>query len=197
MTDDREGTDRTLRIVLGSVLLAAIGGGAVDLYLDAPDSIWSPHVIYEIALVFAAIAAFVYLWRGWWIARGELRETQDMLAEQRLERDAWRASAESLLAGLGKAIDERFRAWDLTGTEKEVALLLLKGKSHKEIAYSTGRSERTVRQHGVSVYQKSRLAGRAELAAFFLDGVMLPGSGLENATNSPQHNHAITKDTVT
>lgn len=171
--------------MLGSVLLAAIIGGALDLYLDAPDSIWSMHVIYEIVLVLAAMGAFVYLWRGWWAARGELRETQDQLAEQRRERDAWRASAESALAGLGEAIDERFRAWGLTSSEKEVALLLLKGKSHKEIAYSKGRSERTVRQHAVAVYQKSRLAGRAELAAFFLDGVMLPASGLENAPVRP------------
>ena len=182
MTDERDGTDRTLRIVLGGVLVAAIVGGSVDLYLDAPDSLWSLHVVYEVALVLAAMGAFVYLWHGWWAARSELRQTQDMLAEQAVERDAWRASAESALAGLGKAIDERFKAWGLTGTEKEVALLLLKGKSHKEIAYSTGRSERTVRQHAVSVYQKSRLAGRAELAAFFLDGVMLPGPGLENAS---------------
>lgn len=193
--DERDGTDKTLRIVLGSVLVAAAIGGAVDLYLDAPDTIWSLHVIYEVVLVLAAMAAFVYLWRGWWVARSELLETQDMLAEQRVERDAWRASAESALAGLGKAIDERFKAWGLTGTEKEIALLLLKGKSHKEIAYSTGRSERTVRQHAVSVYQKSKLAGRAELAAFFLDGVMLPDSGLENASLAPANRETI-EDTL-
>ena len=195
--DERDGTDRTLRVVLGTVLMAAIVGGAVDLYLDAPDSIWSLHVIYEIVLVLAAMAAFVYLWRGWWVARSELRETRDILAEQRLERDAWRASAESALSGLGKAIDERFKAWGLTVTEKEVGLLLLKGKSHKEIAYSTGRSERTVRQHAVSVYQKSKLAGRAELAAFFLDGLMLPASGLENASTSSRDTHATTEDKAT
>jgi hypothetical protein len=38
----------------------------------------------------------------------------------------------------------------------------------------TGRRERTVRQHGVVVYQKSGLAGRAELAAYFLEDLMLP-----------------------
>jgi DNA-binding NarL/FixJ family response regulator len=38
----------------------------------------------------------------------------------------------------------------------------------------TGRSERTVRQHAVAVYEKSGLHGRSELAAFFLDAVLLP-----------------------
>jgi DNA-binding NarL/FixJ family response regulator len=97
-----------------------------------------------------------------------------MLAEHAAERDAWRASAEAALAGLGRAIDERFDAWGLTPAEREVALLLLKGRSHKQIAFDTGRSERTVRQHAVSVYQKSRLNGRAELSAFFLEGILLP-----------------------
>jgi DNA-binding NarL/FixJ family response regulator len=55
-----------------------------------------------------------------------------------------------------------------------VALLLLKGHGHKQIAAMTGRSERTVRQHAVAVYEKSGLHGRAELAAFFLDAVPLP-----------------------
>ena len=56
----------------------------------------------------------------------------------------------------------------------KAAVKTVKGKSHKAIAYETGRSERTVRQHAVTVYQKSGLAGRAELAAFFLEGLVLP-----------------------
>jgi DNA-binding NarL/FixJ family response regulator len=55
-----------------------------------------------------------------------------------------------------------------------VALLLLKGYGHKQVAARTDRSERTVRQHAVSVYSKSGQGGRAELAAFFLEGLMLP-----------------------
>jgi DNA-binding NarL/FixJ family response regulator len=99
-----------------------------------------------------------------------------MLAEHAAERDAWRASAQAALAGLASAIDERFGAWALTPTERDVALRLLKGHSHKQIAFETERSERTVRQHAVAVYEKSGLRGRAELAAFFLEDLMLPAS---------------------
>ena len=52
--------------------------------------------------------------------------------------------------------------------------MLLKGLGHKQIAAATGRSERTVRQHAGVVYEKSGLGGRAELAAFFLQDLMLP-----------------------
>jgi DNA-binding NarL/FixJ family response regulator len=71
-------------------------------------------------------------------------------------------------------VDEQFGAWHLTPAEREVAMLLLKGHGHKQIAAATGRSERTVRQHAVAVYQKSGLQGRAELAAFFLEDLTVP-----------------------
>jgi DNA-binding CsgD family transcriptional regulator len=157
------------------VLIATIVGGGVDLVLDAPESWLSVHVAYEVALIAAALVTSIVLWRGWWQSRRGLVEARHQLAEQAAERDAWRASAEAALAGLGRSIDERFSAWGLTPAEREVALLLLKGQSHKQIAFATGRSERTVRQHAVAIYQKSRLGGRAELAAFFLEDLMLPG----------------------
>ncbi len=94
--------------------------------------------------------------------------------QQRGERDAWRERAETLLRGLGEAIDAQLREWQLTPPERDTALLLLKGYGHKEIASLAGRSERTVRQHAVAVYRKSGLGGRAELAAFFLEDLLLP-----------------------
>lgn len=57
------------------------------------------------------------------------------------------------------------------------ALLLLKGLSHKVIAEVRATSERTVRQQALAVYRKAGLAGRAELAAFFLEDLLLPGGG--------------------
>jgi DNA-binding CsgD family transcriptional regulator len=172
--DDLDGSALGLRWLLAAVLLLAIVGGGIDLWLDAPDSWWSLHVFYEVVLIAGAVASFVALWSGWWRARRWLAETRRALEEQRAERDAWRESARSALDGLGRAMDERFVAWGLTPAEREVALGLLKGRSHKVIAYESGRSERTVRQHAVAVYQKSVLGGRAELSAFFLEGVMLP-----------------------
>ena len=174
--DDRYDNDRTLRALLALVLCATIVGGAIDLFLDAPESWTSPHVLYEVALILAAMATSIVLWRGWWKSRRRLDEARQTLAEHTLERDAWRASAESALAGLGHAISERFTSWGLTPAEREVALFLLKGRSHKQIAFATGRSERTIRQHAVAVYQKSALNGRAELAAFFLEDIPLPES---------------------
>jgi DNA-binding CsgD family transcriptional regulator len=158
-----------------AILLVVIGlGGAIDLALDRPTEWLSFHVIYEVALVLGSLATAVWLARGWGGAVATNRRLRRTLAERQAERDAWQASAEQALAGLGSAIDTQFTSWGLTPAEREVALLVLKGHGHKEIAVRTGRSERTVRQHAGAAYEKAGLGGRAELAAFFLEGVALP-----------------------
>ena len=163
-----------LRLPLTLLLLAIVIGGAVDLALDAPDAWGSFHMLYEVALIIGALGLVAWLWRGWWRADASAGALRRSLAERQAERDAWRGRAERALEGLGSAVDEQFGAWQLTPAEREVALLLLKGRGHKQIAAATGRSERTVRQHAVSVYQKSALQGRAELAAFFLEDLAIP-----------------------
>jgi DNA-binding CsgD family transcriptional regulator len=162
---------------LATAFLGAIAlGGAIDLSLDRPATLWSFHVLFELALLGFALGAVAYLWLGWRSAGRMLERTRGELAARAAERDAWRARAEKLLRGLGEEIDRQLRAWGLTPAERETALLLLKGCGHKEIAQIQQKSERTVRQHAVAVYRKSGLSGRAELAAFFLEDLLLPAS---------------------
>lgn len=165
---------RTMRMVLAGLLAAIVVGGAVDLLLDAPERWLSPHVVYELLLIGGAVAASVWLWRAWRAAAASAASLEHSLAERIAERDAWRDRARQSLESLGQAVNDQFEGWGLTPSEREVALLLLKGHGHKQIAADTGRSERTVRQHAVTVYRKAGLGGRAELAAFFLEDLRLP-----------------------
>ena len=163
-----------VRLVVSAVLVVITVGGAVDLYFDAPRNWLTPHVLIELTLIAVSAGVAIYLWREWSLAVAWLAGARASVFAREAERDAWRQRAEAALDGLGRAIDDQFTAWGLTPSEREVALFLLKGHGHKKIAAVTHRSERTVRQHAVTVYEKSGLAGRAELAAFFLEGLMLP-----------------------
>jgi DNA-binding CsgD family transcriptional regulator len=170
-----------LLLVLIVVLAVDVIGGTTSLLLDHPRTLNSFHVIFEVTSILFSVGASFLLWRGWWrtghelgLTRTSLAESQRTLAMREAERDTWRESANQALAGLGQAIDRQFRAWQLTPTEREIALRLLQGHGHKVIAAETGRSERTVRQHAVMIYQKSGLGGRAELAAFFLQDLRVP-----------------------
>lgn len=71
--------------------------------------------------------------------------------------------------GLSAEVDRQFDLWRFTGAEKDVAWLLVKGLSSKEIASIRGSSEKTVRQQSLAIYSKAKVSGRAELAAFFLE----------------------------
>jgi DNA-binding CsgD family transcriptional regulator len=97
----------------------------------------------------------------------------------RVQGQRWRSEARSLLNGLGQAIDAQFSRWNLTEAEREVALLLLKGLSTKEIAAVRASSERTVREQARSIYSKAGLTGRAALSAFFLEDLLAPIEGLK------------------
>ena len=147
-------------------------------------------MLFELGMVGLSLAFAVVLWRGWWRAERSLADvrhslalTRRDLAARQAERDAWRRSAEGALAGVRQAIERQLDAWELTGAEREIALLLLKGHGHKQVAALTGRSERTVRQHAVAVYRKAGISGRAELAAFFFDGLL--GADAAGVTSVP------------
>lgn len=170
-----------LPLFIMAVLAIIAAAGVVDLILDRPETFWSSHVAFEGTTVLISLSCIVFLYRGWRRTSTDLERTERSLAltrrslaEQRAERDAWRESAQGALAGLSREIDRQFERWRLTPTEREIALLLLQGHGHKQIAAITSRSERTVRQHAVSVYEKGGVSGRAELAAFFLQDLMLP-----------------------
>jgi DNA-binding CsgD family transcriptional regulator len=105
----------------------------------------------------------------------------------RREGTEWRARVQEMMRGLGAAIDQQFEGWHLTPAEKDVALLLLKGLSHKEVAALRGRAERTVRQQALAVYRKSKLSGRASLSAYFLEDLLLPS--LDTTSEGTNESH--------
>jgi DNA-binding CsgD family transcriptional regulator len=119
----------------------------------------------------------------------EARDLRDQAHELTADLDAtrqeaarWRRDAGDLIAGLGAAIDRQLDRWGLSPAEKDIALLLLKGLSHKEIAGIREVSETTVRQQARSIYRKAGLSGRNDLAAFFLEDLLGP----TEVTSTPQ-----------
>jgi len=94
----------------------------------------------------------------------------------RVHGQRWRAEARLLIDGLGKAMDEQFARWNLTQAERDVALLLMKGLSLKEVATVRATNERTVRSQARMLYSKAGLSGRAALSAFFLEDLLAPAA---------------------
>ena len=146
-----------------------------DVVADAVVGAGLAHISVEVAEVAASLAGFVYMWSQLRSAEARARDLERDLDGTRADLARWRSEAQDHLRGLGAAIDRQFERWQLTPAEREVGLLLLKGLSLKDVAELRATSERTVRQQSLAIYRKAGLAGRAELAAFFLEDLLLPG----------------------
>lgn len=165
--------------------LAALIGGvglfvALEKYEEPDLSIGELLLeLVEIVPVVAASVGVALLFRVSERQRDEhLRVIRD-LELARVQGQRWRSESRALLNGLVEAIEAQFSRWNLTEAEREVALLLLKGLTLKEVATVRAASERTVREQARSIYTKAGLSGRAALSAFFLEDLLAPIEGLE------------------
>jgi len=175
ISDTRERGPRPLRLIL---LFAAI---AVLMAVDLADDLGSRtdplHLALETAVFSLAAGGAVLLWREVAEARAEAVQLGRDLQAAQADAQRWRDDARDALAGLGAAMGRQFTRWSLTDAERGVALLLLQGLSHKEIASSRDTGERTVRQQALAIYRKAGVHSRAELAAFFLRDVPPASAG--------------------
>jgi len=153
-------------------LIAVLMG--VDTVIDYRQSGSFAAQTFEM-LVFAAALAGIAV-HAWQLASARSRSEAlgRELTETRADAQRFSREAQEALKGLGAAIDGQFDKWGLSPAERDVALLQLKGLRHKEIAELRHTSERTVRQQALAIYRKAGLSGRTDLAAFFLEDLLLP-----------------------
>ena len=132
------------------------------------------HLLTEGIVAGLALVGLVILWQQFSLVQRQARQLTVDLAAARTEAQHFREEARDALRGFGEAMDRQFARWNLSPAEREVGLLLLKGLSHRQIATVRSTGETTIRQQALALYRKSGLRSRAELAAFFLEDLLLP-----------------------
>ena len=162
------------RWILVAILLGTSIFVSVDLLTDAREGVRWWHLLTEGTVALAALAGVIVLLRGAFSLRRNLAAEVLKSKQMQVEAEQWRQRAKTHIEGLGLEIERQMTEWKLTTSEKEVAFLLLKGLSLKEIAQVRDTSEKTARAQSTSIYEKSGLAGRSELAAFFLEDLLGP-----------------------
>jgi DNA-binding NarL/FixJ family response regulator len=153
-------------ILLLSLIVAT---NLYDLLIDYSHNASAWHLLEESLVVLASTAAIVWLVVN---LRRQQRELEDLKRELRAGADSAAKVAPAVLAArrrLSEVIQEQFSEWQLTTGEQEVALLLLKGLSFKEIAALRNTLEKTVRQQASGIYRKAGVSGRHAFAAWFIE----------------------------
>jgi DNA-binding CsgD family transcriptional regulator len=165
------GEQKAVIFLLGAVVLLTSIDVAADLHFGSS----LRHILVEVLIILAALTGAIYFWRRVFAdLRAELRDSEAHTELWRQNAERWQREAAQFVEGLSKAIDRQFEEWELTPSEKEVALLLIKGLSLKEIASIRDVREKTVRQQSQAIYRKGGLEGRADLAAYFLEDLLSP-----------------------
>ncbi len=162
------------RFIVASILALVTVLAAFDIFKDSREGVIFWHILIEGFIALIALAGTFYLLRGTVSLRHRLQREIEDFSNFKRESEAWRAESRKYIEGLAQAIDQQLSKWHLTIAEKEVAFLLLKGLSLKEVAEVRGTTEKTARVQSMAIYAKAGISGRSELSAFFLEDLLLP-----------------------
>lgn len=162
------------RGLLAALFTAIIVIVAIDLATDWREGVPQWHLLAEALVAIFAALGIVLLLKDAFALRRLLAQERSQAEEWKVEAEKWRRESSRHVRGLSEAIEAQLNKWHLSGAEKEVAFLLLKGLSLKEVAEVRRTTEKTARLQSAAIYAKAGLGGRSELAAFFLEDLLLP-----------------------
>lgn len=163
--------DLLIALLLGAIVMLKLLDVIADTGLNLP--FW--HLAQEWVLLLLSLAGCMYLIVD---IRRRTREQRQLRQSLNLSEERLATLGQELREARhrhGEAIRAQFAAWQLTASEQEVAMLLLKGLSLREIAGVRDTREKTVRQQASNIYGKSGLEGRHAFAAWFLEDVLFTG----------------------
>jgi DNA-binding CsgD family transcriptional regulator len=155
----------------GLVAVTAVQAAAALFFVADILADWShfssepAHLLVE----FAAVAGLVFgsIWG--------FRELRRVLAQNARMHGSLKAASGAFL----DLMEESFARWGLTPSERDVALLSIKGLSVSKIAALRGTREGTVKAQSAAIYRKAGVGGRAALLGLFVEelvaGMVLEG----------------------
>lgn len=161
-------SEKLILLLTAAVVFASAGDIVSDLSHGAP----LRHVLQEVVLM--GLAALLML-RMLWDLRQKQRQLESLkqeLAQPRTVAKPVNPLVHGARQRLSEAVDAQFRDWELSPSEREVGVLLIKGLSIKEIAALRETHEKTVRQQASAIYRKAGVSGRHAFSAWFIEDLL-------------------------
>jgi len=155
------------------ILAVVVAGNLGDVIYDYREGASMTHIAMEFSIAVLSVALISGLAIGVW---RQSRSNARLKAELRTKTGVGGQSLPPALASarheLALVLKKQFEDWQLTETEREVAMLLLKGLSFKEIASVRDTMEKTVRQQASTIYKKANVSGRHAFSAWFIEDLL-------------------------
>lgn len=137
-----------------------------------------PHLAFETLAAFALVAGVGFLVVE---LRRLLRRMTDM-----------QTSIEAARGQMSDVIEAYFEEWNLTGAERDVAIMILKGLDNETIAKVRNTAPGTVRAQATSIYSKSGAENRAQFISQFMEDLM-SGDFVAEAGKDAPSSHRMRK----
>jgi len=144
----------------------------IDLALDFSEGTDFSHIAQEAVVLTLSLMALAWLLLGLRRHAIEIEKLRDELSTAAKPSSPPEKYVLEAKTNLSHVISQQFEDWQLTGSEKDVGWLLLKGFSLKEIAALRKTLEKTVRQQASSIYKKADLSGRHSFSAWFIEDAL-------------------------
>ena len=160
--------DKLIIIILLTIMFLNFFDVLTDISLGVPS--W--HIFSESLIVLVSAIGALFLIKDIRNRTADIIRLKQALS---ISNDKFRNISDEMKNArheYSAVIRKQFLQWSLTPSEQEVAMLLLKGLSFKEISAVRNTKEKTVRQQASTIYSKANIEGRHELAAWFLEDFM-------------------------
>jgi len=160
--------DKFITIILLVIMSLNFFDVLTDISLGVPG--W--HIFFESLIAIMSGIGALFLIKD---IRARTSDISRLKQELLISDDKFRNISDEMKNALHEysaVIHNQFEQWLLTPSEQNVAMLLLKGLSFKEISGVRNTKEKTVRQQASVIYSKSNVEGRHEFAAWFLEDFM-------------------------
>ncbi|WP_196137813.1 LuxR C-terminal-related transcriptional regulator [Aliikangiella sp. G2MR2-5] len=157
-----------LILFLSAIVVASVGDIIVDLGHGAKVF----HLIQELVIATLATLLILFLIKKQIVYSEQIKKLKIELKETCQANQKVSDALASARKALSEAIKEQFNNWRLTDTEQEIGILILKGFSHKEIAYFRNVTEKTVRNQSTNIYRKAGVNGKHAFSAWFIEDLL-------------------------
>jgi len=160
-------------IIAAFILAIVVVGNLGDVFYDYREGASIAHVLMELSIAIVSFALITALIVGIWKqSRSNTRLKAELASASETSEQALPPALATARHELALVLKEQFEIWSLTQTERQVAMLLLKGLSFKEIASVRSTMEKTVRQQASAIYKKANVSGRHAFSAWFIEDLL-------------------------
>lgn len=157
-------------IILITIMLIVIISNSSDL---VEDGLYQEDSWIKVLTIGLSLWGTIVLFRLIKQRKKEIESLQQTVENTKNDLEITHSKLRSIGKEYSKYLHKQFDIWNMTPSERDIGLALLKGLSFKEMAEMRDTKTKTVRHQASTIYKKANVAGRHEFSAWFFEDMLV------------------------